>query len=85
MAIVDFQGSSLAETLEYMSSDGHRDYQPKYEADEKLLSLRRTFTMEGRDVTRLEVVSKLAETFDADILISPGRVTLKERIPAGKE
>jgi len=53
-------------------------YKPKIDCSRIPDKLRKV-KFSGTDLTRLEAIGKLAQAIDADILISPGKVTLIPR------
>lgn len=76
--------ATLPEVLDFLSANRPPDYTPNIEADETLLESARTFSLDQKNVTVLEVLSKVAETFDADILITDGGIKLRARPPQKK-
>jgi hypothetical protein len=82
---IELHEASFSESIEFLMMDRPRDYFPDYKIDEALLATARTVTLKANDVTRLEVFAMLADRFEADILISPGLVTFKARVPSKKQ
>lgn len=76
---VSFAAASVPEVLEMLRADRPSEYTPSYEAEASLLASDTTFSMDQKDVSDFEVLAKLAEKIEADIVISPGNVFLKKR------
>lgn len=76
---VSFEAATVPEVLEMLNADRPRAYTPSYEAEESLLGSDTTFSMDQKDVSDFEVLAKLAEKIEADLVISPGKVFLKKR------
>lgn len=76
---VSFAAASVPEVLEMLRADRQRDYSPIYEAEESLLASDTTFSMDQKNVSDFEVLAKLAEKMEAELVISPGKVFLKKR------
>lgn len=76
---VSFAAATVPEVLEMLRTDRPRAYTPSYEAEESLLASDMTFSMDQKDVSDFEVLAKLAEKIEADLVISPGKVFLKKR------
>ncbi len=74
-----FVDATVPEVLELLRADRPRAYTPSYEADEALLASHITFSIDQKDISDFDVLAKLAEKIEADLVISPGKVFLKKR------
>lgn len=78
---VSFVDATVLEALEFLRGDRPPAYTPIYEVDEALLASRTTYSIDQKDISEFEVLAKLAEKLEADLVISPGKVLLKKRSP----
>lgn len=79
---VHYHNVTVEEALEFLQASRPMGYLPALSLDAALQNPAATITIEEKDITLMDVLARIAEQAHADLLISPGKVTLQARQPS---
>lgn len=79
---VQYQQVTVEEALEFLRAGRPESYSPAFGMDTALQKSTARISINEKDITMMEVLARIADQSQADIVISPGRVTLQARKPS---